>query len=466
MEEKLEKFVVGFFRNLKCEVRKEGDILVVENVPKSFEEVFGKASPYKFSFGKEVNGVINVTKQGYLLSTISKFLENTGKTSVLRIDFGDEENLIEKLKKRIDFGNLEIFNISKKYKNDFFYRFTFKTFFHYLNESEQVVNEIYVYKDNVINGDLKGYTVIDFKGENVSGEILNKNYKLAVEEVKKNSSSKIEEIGKVLEGKLDEEIKRIEEHYNHLINELGGDLGDKLDKIKRLELELRTCEESEKEKIKSRLDKIRKTLVNVGNDSSKEKIIKEKDFTIKDVMHKYSLNVENKLLNTTVIYYPVYSFVLSLRFGRAFRDFEILFNPLTNEFSKISCESCKSNLSIINICSSGHISCKACLDKCGDCSTLLCGKCMKKSCIGCAKKLCKSCFRLCLACGSYSCQDHYRKDSVTGEERCINCLRACLRCHNLTSEKMFGEAKDGSKVCMKCLGEEKRKGLMKEVFRD
>jgi len=48
--EQIEKFVVEFFKNLKCCVSRDRDVLVVENVPKGFEDLFGKVSPYRLSF--------------------------------------------------------------------------------------------------------------------------------------------------------------------------------------------------------------------------------------------------------------------------------------------------------------------------------------------------------------------------------------------------------------------------------
>ena len=45
------------------------------------------------------------------------------------------------------------------------------------------------------------------------------------------------------------------------------------------------------------------------------------------------------------------------------------------------------------------------------------------------------------------------------------CLRACMRCHGMAEGKFFGEARDGSKVCLKCLGEERREGVLGKVFR-
>ena len=70
-----------------------------------------------------------------------------------------------------------------------------------------------------------------------------------------------------------------------------------------------------------------------------------------------------------------------------------------------------------------------------------------------------------MSCGRYTCRDHFRKDCVSGEERCVFCLRACLRCHGMAQEKYFSEARDGSKVCQKCVGEENRNKVLKNIFR-
>ena len=91
-------------------------------------------------------------------------------------------------------------------------------------------------------------------------------------------------------------------------------------------------------------------------------------------------------------------------------------------------------------------------------------KCLKRSCSSCGRKLCKNCVRVCLKCGKSSCSTHMRTDSVSGEERCVSCLRACLRCHGMCEERFFGVALDGSKVCLKCLGIERRDGVLGRVF--
>ena len=47
------------------------------------------------------------------------------------------------------------------------------------------------------------------------------------------------------------------------MGELGGDLNGKLEKVKEAELELRTSEDSEKESLRAKLERLRKGLKNV-----------------------------------------------------------------------------------------------------------------------------------------------------------------------------------------------------------
>ena len=140
------------------------------------------------------------------------------------------------------------------------------------------------------------------------------------------------------------------------------------------------------------------------------------------------------------------------------------YDPLTKTISKLICESCGQEISRLNLCSSGHLTCDNCVEKCGECGKEFCKKCLRRSCSICGKKLCNNCSVMCLGCGKYICRDHMRKDCVSGEERCVSCLRACLRCHGLSSEKYFGEAMDGSKICQKCLGKEKRGEVLGKLF--
>ena len=462
MENQIKKFTIGFFKNLQCVVSDKSDMLVVENVPKSFEDLYGKVAPYHLNFSDQISGTEFVGKGSALLVAMTKFLKEVGKTTLLKIDF--DVNPTEEIKKVVHFKNCEIGNLIKKHKNNFFSRFTFISIFHYLNKSEQVVSEIYIHENKVVDGDLSGYKIVEGNNDEASGDYVEKDYEIARDTLKETLKKKTTEISKILKIKVEKEIERIEEHYGHLLDELGGDLSGTIKKVRKTELALRTAEDTEAEILRAKLDKLKKNLVKIGNNDSRDRILAEQEFTIKDAMHKHSLNIDNKLVNTTVIYYPVFNFNLFLNGDNSKRYIEMNYDPLTKTLNKLFCESCGKNINKLNLCSSGHISCDNCLKKCGECGKLFCQKCLKKSCLSCGKLLCKNCAIMCLGCGKYVCQNHMRKDCVSGEDRCSNCLRACLRCHGLSHPKYFGEAMDGSKVCQKCLGAEKRGAVLERVF--
>lgn len=460
--EQIKKFTEGFFRNLKCEIILEKDFLIVKQVPKSFEDLFGKSSPYRISFVSGVEGCEFVGKGSLMMTTILKYLEGAGKATLLRIDF-DVDAEVE-IKKRLNLNNCSVESLTKGYRNSFFSRFSFVTNFNYLNESERCLSEIYVHNGEIVEGDLSGYKVVDGENLILDSEKVKRDYEIAKVRSVDLSKSKQKEITEVLKERVEVEVAGIEKYYDKALKEVGGDLNAKLKKIKSIELELRSCEEDDRENLRNRLDRLRGSLVKAGDDEVVKRVEKEREMTIRDMIHKYSLNVDRKLVNTTVIYYPVYNFKIYLDSGKSKKLVEVGYDPLTRDFSGLNCEGCSGKLDKINLCEGGHICCGDCLGKCSECGGKFCIKCLKRSCNVCGRKLCRSCIKMCLGCGGVVCATHLRKDCVSGEERCVNCLRACLRCHGMSEEKFFGEAMDGSKVCQKCLGIEKSRGAVRKVF--
>jgi hypothetical protein len=464
MDGQIKSFTLEFFKNLKCNITQNGDILIIEDVPKSFEDLYGKAAPYKISFSGKIEGTEFVGKGSQFLTAMTKYLEGAGKTTLLKIDFNVDP--MKEIEKTLSLKNCKIDNLTKKHKNNFFSRFTFMTTFRYLNESEQVINEIYVHNGKIVNGDLSGYTILEGDSDESSSKNIEKDYSIARESLKDSLKDKTNKIGEILGSRLEKEIERIREHYKNLLGEMGGDLGGQLEKIKEAELQLRVAEGEELGVLRDRVDRLKKSLLKMGDDDAKSRVLKEQEFTIKDATHKHSLNIDNKLVNTTVIYYPVFSFNLFLKGDDSGRFVEMVYDPLTRDLKDLICESCSKKISRLNLCSAGHINCDDCLDRCGECSKYFCEKCLKRSCNSCGKSLCKSCSVMCLGCSKHTCKNHLRRDCVSGDDRCVLCLRACMRCHGMAQEKYFGEALDGSKVCQKCLGSEKRGTVMKDIFRD
>jgi hypothetical protein len=461
--EQIKKFSEEFFRNLKCEVAWNEDVLEVKQVPRSFEDLSGKTAPYRLSFVFGEDDSIFVGKGSPMLVAMMKFLEGAGKTTLLKIDFGVDAET--EIRKRINFKNCEIGELEKSYRNDFFTRFSFVTSFGYLNECERVVNEVYVYNGEVVEGDLDGYGVVEGARLTIDGDSVKEDYGIAKERSVELTDGKKKEIGEILKGKVDVEVERIREHYDRQLGEVGGDLNGKLERMRRLELELRGSAVEKRGVLRERLERMRTGLVRAGEDGVRERILREMEMTIQDVRQKFSLNVSRKLVNTTVIYYPVYLFQLCVRGGDVKSCIEVSYDPLIKSFGGLKCEGCGAEIVNLSLCAGGHVTCGECLDICGECGKRFCVKCLRRSCESCGRKVCVDCAVLCLGCERYFCGTHVRKDCVSGEERCVLCLRACLRCHGMAEEKFFGEARDGSKVCLKCVGEEKRGEVLGRVFR-
>jgi len=57
MENRVESFVLEFFKGIKSEIKREGNRFIISRVPKSFEDIFGKDSPYLISFFESCEGV-------------------------------------------------------------------------------------------------------------------------------------------------------------------------------------------------------------------------------------------------------------------------------------------------------------------------------------------------------------------------------------------------------------------------
>lgn len=479
----------GFFESLGSRVSWDGDKLIVENVPGKFEEYFGRVSPYEFVFDKRVKGEF-AGKGSEVLEKILKFLKRGGKTSILRIDFSQRDDSkgpadVDIIMEKLRLKNCEVESVGRRFKNNFFTRFSFVVNFNYLNESERVVEEVFVYDGEVIDGNLEGYDVVDGEKLDIDKGKVKADYEVALKGLGERVREVQERIAGELKEKMDEEVGRIRDYYEVQLREFGGDLSDKLSRVKELELEIRGAGEEEKEVLLRRLEKLRSGLVKVGDDDAVERVEREREATIDDAKQKFSLGVDRKLVNTTVVYYPVFVFKIYLREGSLTamgstssntnvpsedprragkRLIEICYDPLTGEMDGLDCESCGKSLDGVNVCANGHLSCSECMGVCGECGGKFCRKCLERSCSVCGRKLCKNCLRVCRGCGRYTCATHMRKDCVSGDERCTICLRACLRCNGVSQEKFFGEARDGSKVCGKCLGKERRSGIIDKVF--
>src|SRR3989339_251043 len=302
----IKQFIIKFFENLQSTVIEKGNSLVISNVPAKFEKFYGKKSPYIFVFKSEDKNSQSefIEKGNYLLKTISNFLEEQGSTTLLKINF--DIDFEKEIKKRIKLNNCQIEKLIPKKKNNFFFRFTFNTSFQYLNEKVKMTNDIYLYENKIIDGDLASYIITEGNKRDVIMPDIKEPYNIAKEKVKELIQPKITLLAKNLSEKL-----------------------------------------------------------------------------------KHSLNLNTKLFNTTLIYYPVLNYDCYLINEHGKRIIEVSFDPLTKELKQIFCESCEDKIETINLCSSGHIICNKCLIKCNSCNITYCNKCLNIICESCIKEIFK-----------------------------------------------------------------------------
>lgn len=442
----IKEFTESFFSSIKCEMKWDNKMLVVSNIPSAFEEYYGKKGPYYIVFDRseEKDNTELMVKGSFLLKAMASFLESRGQTAMLKIDFDFEPK--DLIKSKFTFPNSEIYSVLRKPLYTQLVRFTFLTTLQYLNEKEQVTNHIYIKDGKIIDFDVAKFRTTEGRKDEISVRDIKSDYSVAKDHLKALISPKIEKVGKELEEKLDSEIKRVRGHYSIQLKELEDELNKNISQLKELELSQEMPTEASNNKMKRLKDTIEK--IQMSNKS--EQLEKEMEFFINDETHKHSLNVDNKLISTSIIYYPDFILQLYVKNNDTGRQIEIPFKPISHEIGKIACESCNSEITDIIVCSSGHLTCRRCLDACGDCLKSLCKKCSVKLCDHCGKKMCRKCNERCSGCSRHVCSSHRGKDSISNAVGCMNCLHSCNKC----SQKFFKTKlkKVGPyDVCEKCI---------------
>lgn len=460
-EDKLVEFTKEFFKTLECSIKEEGDVLVVEKAPEKFEKYYGKAAPYKIIFSREREGTEGfdvVTKGSYLLKAMISYLGKSGETTLLKIKFDVHPE--EEIKKRIFLSNCEIARLTQKKKHDYFSRFTFLTTFEYLNGKEQLTNDVYVYSGNVIQGDLSRYNVVDGDKRDIVIENIDREYSVSREELKERLKEKIQEISFELKIKLDKELERIESHFNQIILERGENL-KKLENRKLL-LDSQKDFGEDIEEVDKKISRLETEINNLKENTNLEELEKEKEREKKLELTKHSLNVSNKLINTTIIYYPLLYFDVFLKNKNSKRMVEVTYNPLSEELSESFCEKCGKKAEKFLLDGSGHLICEKCVNYCGECKEIYCEKCLIKKCSFCNKKLCLNCSVRCNSCGKDFCKSHTEKDVFDGKAYCFNCMSVCTKCGG-----RFKPSSKGQKnICEKCNMEAIKKETLGRIFKN
>lgn len=455
MEEGSISFVEKFFANLGATIIPQDGVLIVTNVPHHFEKFYGRNAPYKFTGdkSKESAEVEFLEKGSYTMKSIRSFLENSGQTTLLKIDFSIDPEI--EIKKRIELANSRLVKLSPKKRFNIFFRFTFHTSFQYLNEREKVINNIYVHEGGVINGDLDGYPVLEGNKRDIQIPDMKEPYFVAKDELKILLKDKTDEVANSLNERLEKEIQRIENHF--LVEE--GELNGNLEKAKERLMELRSEDDLEK------IDRQEKIVKNLIEKLNLEERGRDKERSILIEKTKHSLNVNNKLFNTTLIYHPKFTYNATIKNEGAKRVIEISYDPLTDSLKPISCETCQLETKEINLCNNEHVTCKDCFTECESCGKGHCNNCVLNMCELCNARICKDCKTRCFKCGKLMCKTHTQFDKLTNRHYCNSCLTRCERCGALKIGDDFKKSpRTGVKVCEGCFREEMQKKVLEGVF--
>ncbi len=457
MSDEIKEFIVNFFKDLDSEIQDRGNYIEINKVPFSFQKFYGKNCPYYFCFKKSAisgsNEIEFIEKGNYLLKSIRSFLDNSAKNTLLKINLEDNFSP-SKFISKIKFLNStpSVSNFRKSYS--FFMRFIFHNSFQYLNKKEKIIEEIFVHNKEIVKGDLNEYKLEEGNPKEVSIPDIKEDYLLAKKELNERINPKINSISKLLERHLEKEIDRIEKHTEKEITELKLNIKKNEEKIESLKKQNENTERHEK------------ILKNLQREIKNTDFEKEKEHQISIEKSRTSLNINSKLFNTTIIYYPIYLKKIEIQneFSKASTTFE--FDPLMHITSDIKCSTCEKPSEEIALCFNGHISCKECVLECQACNKIFCKSCLKKKCELCGKSICNNCSERCSKCGKIVCKSHTKKDSSTGKTFCSNCLKRCERCSEFKFPDCFIKSKKTNvKICQSCYQKEVKEITSKSIFK-
>lgn len=447
--DELKEFSENFFRNLGAAIENKENSILVTNVPGSFENFYGKKSPYQLVFDRvfEEEETDLIARGSYMLKAMMQYLDTLGQTTLLQLQFNFDPKEIFQRGYSLQNCSLPAIKLDKKFSS--FLRFTFSSTLQYLNEKEQIVTPVYVSDGKVIDFDLNLHSTIEGRREDITLKDVKNEFAIAKEELKKHLEQPVKKISQELEKRLAAEIERVKKHHENQIKEIDDSVRAAHDQIVQLEKQQKKSQD--KKIIESKIAKIKEEISELMKPEAKEKILKEQDFFVQDEIHKHSLNVDTRLLNTTIIYYPIFTFEVTLQNPTASKRVFVEFDPLKQQLGEIKCDSCEKELRELRLCSGGHVSCSNCLRACGDCREQFCIRCLDKRCSVCGSMLCRKCAKKCSKCGNIVCSRHMGRNSINARHLCNNCLTSCPSCEaSVEKEQIVSCRKCGHRHCEKC----------------
>ena len=380
-------------------------------------------------------------------------MEKLSEIKLLKIDLDIDPK--EELKKRISFPDSQIKKILVKERKSFFYKFNFESVFEYAGEKEIFENEIYIFNGKIVKGNLNEYALLEGNEKDVKIPDFENYYFMAKKELKKIIQEKTNQVTKRLSSEFEAKKSEIEERFRKETSEFRKSVKEITDNLMAL------AKEGDMKKIVEE----KKLIESLKKKFNFEDIEKDKMMEVELETQRHILNVENRLLKTTVIYYPSFNLICEIKSGEISKSFVVNFDPISEEFQGAICESCSGQTKEVYLCNSGHVVCKKCSVKCDSCKKGFCKKCLKNTCEICSKKICKECSVRCFRCSKVICKNHTKKDKITGFCYCSDCLKRCERCDELKDPYSFKISKKTNReVCEECFRKEMQEKVLGGVF--
>ncbi len=390
----LKTFSMQFFKELGAGVNDSGDFLEVTSVPAKFQKFYGKNEPYRLVFDKSLaspNAEL-ITSESYLLKMMKSYLEDTGDSVLLCLNYPIQIDSF--IRKNFELHDCVISKATASINQNFLFKFTFQTTYKYLNEEERFVNEVFIDNGVVVKPDLSAFTTTNLNKKDIDITELREYYSVAKEYIKEAINKRTSVIASLLDDNLSKEIARVSSYYEQRVKEIDEQLS-------------RLNSKSQKDP----------AVLNV----QKQQFVSEKELFVQNEQKKHSLRLNTKLINTTIMLYPIYSIEAFFKSDNVTRLVVIGFDPLKNKITSPLCDICKTSLNEIILCNGNHLVCRKCGVKCEDCAKVSCETCLRQKCSVTRRKICRQCGRVCVKCKAFKNKRFMLTDSLGRQVVCRDC---------------------------------------------
>jgi hypothetical protein len=323
----VKEFILEFFKD--CKIKEEKGVLTISGVPHDFEELFGKKSPYKLVFDVDSYAKIDdselITQGCYFLTAIRDYFINKGQTSLSKLNIKLD---LQKLNKDKKFKNSKILKVELE-TNNFLKEFNFLSICQYLNDKKQLTNKFLVKDNQLIDLDMKKFSIVKGNKEQISIINLEKSYDLVKRkldlQIKKDTKGIILKLNK----KLEKEIHRIKDYYSKQIKEKDEEIEKCGQKIKLLENKVKhTFYDRDIDTFNRMIRESKVRLEMLKKKNYKQRLKTEENFHLNDEIEKNTLSIKNILINVTIYYYPIYTLSVLKNGKKSIVKYDPLFDKI------------------------------------------------------------------------------------------------------------------------------------------